>query len=175
MRRLLALTAALAVIVVAGCGGSDKKSSTGSSTGGTTASTTASTTKASSATYKTDVTRISQEFQAAGLAFKNSVSAQSTPQQAAAALEAFQTKVNRAADELAALQAPDNVAQAHKDLTDAFRAIADACQPSIDAGKAGDRTKLRAALKVLQTQLNGSLGTKAKTAASQIDAGLAGQ
>jgi hypothetical protein len=172
MRRLLALIAALAVLVIAGCGGSDdKKSSTGTSSSGTAASTT----KASSASYKTDVTRISQEFQAAGLAFKNSVSSQSTPQQAAAALESFQTKVNKAADELAQLQPPANVAQAHKDLTDAFRSIADACQPSIDAGKAGDRTKLRAALQTLQTELNGSLGNKAKTAASQIDAGLAGQ
>jgi len=172
MPRLIALIVTVVVaFALAGCGSSSKKSSSSSTT-----STTSTSSQSTSATeYKTKVTAISSAFAAAGQAFQASITPNTTPQQAAAALEGFQTKVTKAADDLEALTPPDKVKPAHAALIKSFRAIADATQPSIDAGKAGDRAAFRTALLKLRDQLQGALGTSAKTAASQIDQGLAGQ
>jgi hypothetical protein len=164
---LALLAAAIAMAAFTGCGDDDDDSNQ--------AATTKTTTTTSAATYKTEVTKISTQFAQAGQAFKNSVSAQSTPQQAASALETFQGKVEKAADDLEGLAAPTNVAAPHRQLVDAFRGIAEACQPAIDSGKEGDRSKFRSDLRALQSALNGRLGNQAKEAAQQIDRGLAGQ
>jgi hypothetical protein len=176
MPRLAALLATAFVLAfAAGCGGDDDDGGGGSAATSTGAQTTRTAPTANADDYKRQVTRISTNFAQAGQTFKNSVSAQSTPQQAAGALEGFQTKVNKAADDLEGLSAPSSVGSAHKRLIAAFRGIADACQPAIDAGKDGDRARFRTALRGLQTKLNGALGNQAKQAASQIDRGLAGQ
>ena len=171
MPRLIALIVTVVVaFALAGCGSSSKKSSS------STTSTTPTSSQSTSATeYKTKVTAISSAFAAAGQAFQASITPSTTPQQAAAALEGFQTKVTKAADDLEALTPPDKVKPAHAALIKSFRAIADATQPSIDAGKAGDRAAFRTSLLKLRDQLQGALGTSAKAAASQIDQGLAGQ
>jgi hypothetical protein len=165
-RRLLAMLFAFAALalVAGGCGSDKKKTSTDS--GGKT--------KVTAADYKTKVTAIAGDFASAGQAFKDAVSPNSTPQQAAAALEGFQKRVEKDVADLNALTPPDKAADAHKRLAAALDGIAKACQPSIDAGKAGDRAKLRTALLELQKQLNGQLGTDARTAATDIDTALAG-
>jgi hypothetical protein len=170
MTRAITLLLCALALVVAGCGSSDKKNDSSSSA--STPSTTSTSSALSKSEYKTKVTVISQDFAAAGQAFKNSVSAQSTPQQAATALQAFQTKVRKDANDLSKLNPPASVATPHQKLVTGFRAVADACQPSIDAGRKGDRTALRTALKGLQAQLNGSLGQGVRQAATEIDAGL---
>lgn len=167
MTRVMTLLLCALALVALGCG-SKKKDDSASKPSST--STTAK--PADTAEYKTKVTAISQDFAAAGQAFKGSVSANSTPQQAASALEAFQTKVRKDASDLAAITPPTKVAAPHKKLVTGFQQVADACQPSIDAGKAGDRTKLRTALRGLQAKLTGPLGLGVRAAASQIDAGL---
>lgn len=175
MTRLFALiVSVLALALVAGCG-DDKKDSDkdkGSATTSTQAST-ETTSSVDSSAYQVEVLRISNDFKKAGEGFRDSVSSTSTPEEAAGALETFQTKVVKAADELEGLTPPDSATQPQTDLVKAFRDIGAACQPSIDSGKAGDREKFRAALKELQTQLNGDLGTRATSAAKQIDAALA--
>jgi hypothetical protein len=123
--------------------------------------------------YRTRVVAISNQFATAGRTFRDSVGARSTPQQAAAALETFQTKVLRAASDLDRLTPPPAVARPHRQLAATFRQIAAATQPSINAGKAGDRAALRSALRRLRTQLTGPLGTRAQTAAGEIDRRLA--
>jgi len=167
-RRVLAMLFAFAVLalVASGCGSDKKKSSSGTSSSGTTTLNTAD--------YKTKVTAIAGDFAKAGQGFKDAVSPQSTPQQAAAALEAFQTRVLKDVADLNALTPPAKAADAHKRLAAALDGIAKACQPSIDAGKAGDKAKLRTALLQLQKDLNGQLGTDARTAATDIDTALAG-
>jgi hypothetical protein len=170
MPRAIALLLTVLVLGLAGCGGGDDKSK---SSGGTaTTSSTSSSSAASTEDYKRKVTTISSSFAQAGAAFAGSVSPTSTPQQAAAALETFQGKVEKAAADLDAVTPPAKVADAHTKLVSAFKRVAAACQPSIDAGKSGDRTKLRAELQKLRAKLNGSLGNSAKSAAQQIDAGL---
>jgi hypothetical protein len=168
MTRAITLLLCSLALLAAGCGSSDDnkdKSTTSSSTQSTGA-------PLSTAEYKTKVTAISQDFAAAGQAFKNSVSAQSTPQQAASALAAFQAKVRKDADELAKLNPPAKVAAPHAKLIAGFRAVALACQPSINAGRSGNRARLRVALKGLQARLNGPLGQSVRQAATEIDAGL---
>lgn len=167
MTRLMTLLLCALALVAVGCGSKKKDDSSSKSNSTSTAK------PADTAEYKTKVTAISQDFAAAGQAFKSAVSAQSTPQQAAAALAAFQTKVRKDASDLAAITPPTKVAAPHKKLVVGFQQVADACQPSIDAGKAGDRTKLRTALQGLQAKLTGSLGLGVRAAASDIDAGLA--
>ena len=157
MPRLFALIASLlCVVLLAACGGGDDEKD-----------------KPDPARYRAEITRISNEFATAGRGFRDSVSAQSSPQQAAAALEGFQTKVNSLTDEMDELGPPEKAERPHQDLSAAFREIAKACQPSIDAGKAGDRAKLRTALQALQAQLTGALGNRAKVAAGEIDKALA--
>jgi hypothetical protein len=165
-RRLLAMLFAFAALaLVAGGCGSDKKKDSTTDSGGKT--------KVSAADYKTKVTAIAGDFASAGQAFKDAVSPNSTPQQAATALEGFQKRVEKDVADLNALTPPDKAADAHKRLAAALDGIAKACQPSIDAGKAGDRAKLRTALLELQKQLNGQLGTDARKAATDIDTALA--
>lgn len=172
MPRLIALIATVVAFALVGCGSSSKKNS---STTSTTATTSTSAQTGTAAEYKIKVTTISSAFAAAGQAFQASITKNTTTQQAAAALEGFQTKVTKAADDLEALTPPDNVKAAQAALVTSFRDIAKATQPSIDAGKAGDKAAFRTALLKLRDQLQGSLGNSAKAAASQIDHGLAGQ
>jgi hypothetical protein len=174
------LVTVLALLLAAGCGGDSDDSANGG--GGTGTNATGAATSGTTATgsrevsqYRSEVTRISTDFARAGQTFKNSVSPTSTPEQAAEALEQFQSKVTGAASDLAGLTPPEGVQAPQLQLIAAFRGIARACQPAIDAGKAGNRTQFRTALRSLQSQLNGALGNQAKRAAQQIDAGLAGQ
>src|SRR5439155_15013769 len=109
----------------------------------------------------------------AGQQLRDSVGGQSTPQQAATALKAFQGRVRSAATALSRLELPPAAAAAQRSLTAQFRAIAAACQASIDAGEAGDQTRFRAALRTFQARLNGPLGARARQAAVRLDAGLA--
>ena len=180
MPRLLVLLVALCVLVfAAGCGGDD--SDDGGAGAATTATTATGTTtgaggaSAQVAEYRRQVTQISRDFAQAGATFRSSVSAGSTPQQAADELEEFQDRVRQAAEQLQAVSPPANVAAPHRRLTEAFRGIARACGPAIEAGKEGDRPHFRSALRVLQRELNTTLGDQAKQAAQQIDQGLAGQ
>jgi hypothetical protein len=167
MLRRLAVVALCVGIV--GCGSSGKSS----------APTTARTTTAASSPqavsrYRAQVSNVTSQFAHAGEQLRDSVSgAQATPAQAAGALSTFQGSVRAAAGALSRLRPPPPVAGAQRQLAAAFRAIAAACQPSIDAGRAGNGARFAAARKRLQAQLNGSLGARARTAATRIDAGLA--
>src|SRR3989442_9434668 len=126
MPRAIVLLLTVVAVALAGCGGGG-----GSST----------TKPASKTDYKRKVTAISNSFAQAGQAFAGSVSANSTPQQAASALETFQTKVRRAASDLEAVTPPSDVKDPHDRLVKAFRDAAAARQPSIHPGKAGNRKK----------------------------------
>lgn len=121
--------------------------------------------------YRSQVAKVTGRFARAGQQLRAAVG--NTPQQAASALSAFQGSVRAAADGLSRLHPPAGVAAAQRDLAAAFRAIAAACQPSVDAGRAGDTTRFAAARRTLQAQLNGALGARARAAATRIDAGLA--
>jgi hypothetical protein len=167
MLRRLAVAAVCVGIV--GCGGSDKPSSP------TTArTTTAATSPQTVSRYRAQVAGVTNRFARAGEQLRDSVGgAQATPAQAAAALTTFQSSVRAAADALSRLHPPPAVAAAQRQLAAAFRAIAAACRPSIDAGRAGDGARFLAARKTLQAQLNGALGARARVAATRIDAGLA--
>jgi small-conductance mechanosensitive channel len=167
LRRLAAVAVCVGIV---GCGGSDKPSAP------TTARTTTSATSPQAVShYRAQVTSVTNQFARAGEQLRDSVGgAQATPQQAAAALTTFQGSVRAAADALSRLRPPPAAAAAQRQLAAAFRAIAAACQPSIDAGRAGDDAHFSAARKRLQAQLNGALGARARAAATRIDAGLAG-
>ena len=123
--------------------------------------------------YRTQVTRVVDQYVRAGESFKASVRPGSTPRQAARALESFQLSVRRAADQMSRLRPPPKVAAPHHRYVETLRDIAAACQPSIDAGRAGNQVLLNRSLRHLSRQLRGSLGTRARTAAGQIDNGLA--
>jgi hypothetical protein len=167
VRRLAAIALCAGI---AGCGGSDKSSAP--------SATQRATTPASSAQavsrYRAEVAKVTSQFARAGQQLRDSVGgAQATPAQAAAALSAFQGSVRAAADSLSRLHPPPAVAAPQRQLAAAFRAIAAACQPTIDAGRAGNGARFSAARKALQAQLNGALGARARVAATRIDAGLA--
>jgi hypothetical protein len=167
------LLATAALLLAGGCGGDDsggpntdrRSAPTGGRAPG----------DAAPGRYRTAVTRISTQFARAGVSLKSSVGPASTPQQAAQALQQFQSRVSRAAADLDGLAPPQSVQGPHGQLAAAFRGIARACQPAVEAGRAGDRPRLRTALRSLQSKLNGSLGDQAREAAQEIDAGLAGR
>lgn len=174
MPRAPTLLAAAALLLAAGCGGDDSgRPATADRRQATTASGGAG--DAAAGSYRTAVTRISTQFAQAGSTLKGSVGPATTPQEAAQALAQFQSSVSRAAAGLDGLAPPRGVQGPHGQLAAAFRAIARACQPAVEAGRAGDRPRFRSALRSLQSMLNGSLGAQARQAAQQIDAGLAGQ
>jgi hypothetical protein len=154
---------------VAGCGGG------GDTAKRTTArsATTVPTSPGDLARARAQVSKVVKGFARAGQELRDSVGAQTTPQRAAAALRAFQGKVRSAATALSRLPLPSAAAAAQRSLAAQFRAIAAACQASIDAGKAGDRTRFRSALRTFQARLNGPLGARARQAAVRLDAGLA--
>jgi hypothetical protein len=168
--RVLAAAGCLALALgVAGCGGG------GDGVQRTTPrpATTAPSSPADLARARGQVSKVVNGFARAGQELRDSVGGQSTPQQAATALRAFQGKVRSAATALSRLALPSAAAAAQRSLAAQFRAIAAACQASIDAGNAGDRTRFRSALRTFQARLNGPLGARARQAAVRLDAGLA--
>ncbi|TML27953.1 MAG: hypothetical protein E6G30_06430 [Actinobacteria bacterium] len=169
-RRLVAVLCLAAALAVSGCGGG------GGDAKHTTATRPATTTAAPSpdtSAYHAQVSKVSAEFATAATRFRDAVGPTSSPQSVAAALGGFQAAVKSAADSLARLHPPAGAAGAQAQLVSAFRAIAAACQPTIDAGRAGDRRRLRTALSAFQAKLNGSLGARARDAATRLDAALA--
>jgi hypothetical protein len=169
MSRLRALVLAL-VLMLAGCGGDSKKSSPA---GERPAATSTAPTAAPDA-YRTDVTRILGVVGAAGSALGASAQGRATPQERARALDGFQGKVMRAADDLDALQPPAKVAAAHRDLVQIVRDIADSVQPAIDQGRAGDVAGFRSAARAFESKLDSSLRPRLTQVGRRIDAGLAG-
>lgn len=121
------------------------------------------------ASYRQQVTEISNRFAAAGHRFDESVGPETTPGQAADALERFQSELNTAAGDLDRLRPPATVARPHRQLAATFREMAHAAQPAIDAGRAGNRAAFRIALERMQYQLSGPLGMRARAAATEID------
>jgi hypothetical protein len=168
MPRRLTLIAALLALGLAGCGDDDKDKSGSSRTQPTTGASSVS-------SYKLGLGKAISGFQAAGQDFKNAVNETSSLRARAGALDEYQGRVTSAADDLQALSPPRNVAAAHRSLTDALRKIAKACQPAIDAGRAGNVEEYNRSTRSLASQLNGSLGRQARDAAGSIDEGLKGR
>jgi hypothetical protein len=169
MARRLAATACLVLaLAVAGCGG-DGGGSAKHTTG---QATTATTPARDVASARSQVSKVVSQFARAGQELRDGVGGQSTPQQAAAQLKAFQGKVRAAATALSRLTLPSSATAAQRELATQFRAIAAACQASIDAGQAGDQTRFRTALREFQAALTGPLGARARQAALRLDAGL---
>jgi hypothetical protein len=170
LRRCSAVVCAALCVGAGGCGGAAKSGHTASTstTGGQ------ATSPQDVSRYRAQVATVTSQFARAGEQLRDSVGgAQATPEQAASALSAFQGSVRAAADALSRLRPPPRVTRPQRQLAAAFRAIAAACQPSIDAGRAGDGARFSSARRTLQAQLNGALGARARTAATRIDAGLA--
>jgi hypothetical protein len=175
MPRRIAAVACLALALgVASCGGGGggKSGASGPATG-TGPATAPAPSPRDVARYRRDVAQATQTFAQGAQRFRDAVGPHSGSRAVAGALQAFQGDVRSAADALSRLHPPPNVAAAHRQLIAAFQAIADACQAAVDAGRAGDRSRLRSALSAFQRQLNGPLGARAQEAATRIDAGLA--
>jgi hypothetical protein len=169
MARLLAAAGCLALgLGLAGCGGDGGAKHTTPP-----ATSTATTSARDLASARGQVSKVVNDFAQAGQQLRDTVGGQSTPQQAATALKAFQGKVRSSATALSRLRLPPSAAAAQRALVAQFRAIAAACQASIDAGEAGDQARLRSALRTFQSQLSGPLGARARQAAVRLDAGLA--
>ena len=165
---VLCLAAALAALTGCGGGGGGDKHAPA-----THAATTTAAPSRDASPYRAQVSKIAAGFAAGATRFRDAVGPTSSPQSVAAALGGFQAAVKSAADSLARLHPPAGAAGAQAQLVSAFRAIAAACQPTIDAGRAGDRRRLRTALSAFQAKLNGSLGARAGDAATRLDAALA--
>jgi thiamine pyrophosphate-dependent acetolactate synthase large subunit-like protein len=173
-RRIVAVACVALALGAAGCGGGDGgKSGASRPATATGPSTAPAPSPQDVARYRSEVAKATQTFARGAQRFRDAVGPNSGSRQVASALEAFQADVRSAADALSRLHPPPNVAAAHGQLVAAFRAIASACQPAIDAGRSGDRSRLRSALRTFQAQLNGPLGARAQEAATRIDAGLA--
>jgi hypothetical protein len=173
-RRIVAVACLALALGAAGCGGDGGgKSSASRPSTATGPSTAPAPSPQGVARYRSEVARATQTFAQGAQRFRDAVGPNSGAQELASALQTFQSDVRSAADALSRLRSPPNVAPAQRQLIAAFRAIASACQPVVDAAKAGDRARLRSALRRFQSQLNGPLGARAQEAATRIDAGLA--
>jgi hypothetical protein len=172
LRRLLALTALAAALVVAGCG-DDKKG------GGTSATTktqaTTATTSTANAAYKAQVRTILTSVGSAGTALGTAAKASKSPADLARALEDFKASVLKAADALAAITPPAAAAEGHKELEQVLREIAEGVQPSIDAARAGDKAKFRSTFSAYQRKLDSEYRQRLSAAGEKIDRALAGK
>jgi hypothetical protein len=168
-RRLVAPGVALA-LAAAGCGGGGQKAA-GHGAGRRPAAPAAARVDPR---YRTAVTRIADDFAAAGRQLKDAISAQPGAAGAAAALIAYQSRLRTDAERLAGLRPPAALLAAHRRLTGGLRAIAAGAQPAVDAGQAGDAATLQRAFRRLQDRLDGALGARIRAAADRLDAGLAG-
>lgn len=158
------IVVAVASLMLVGCGG--KKSSSG-----TRSATTSTGSALSDAEYRARAAAITKSYGAAGRALKASVGPRSTPRQVASALQAFQTRAKGAVDKLAAIRPPRKVAAPQLQLVEAFRASAQATQPSIDAGRTRNRRRYRVAFARFRVAIR-ELRARAHAAAREIDARL---
>jgi hypothetical protein len=173
-RRIVAVACLAFALGAAGCGGGGGgKSSASRPATATGPSTAPAPSPQDVARYRSEVAKATQTFAQGAQRFRDALGPNSGSQELASALRAFQSDVRSAADALSGLHPPSSVAPAQRQLIDAFRAIAGACQPVVAAAKAGTRTRLRSALRRFQSQLNGPLGARAQEAATRVDAGLA--
>jgi hypothetical protein len=169
-RRLLPLAVLLALApAAAGCGDDDKGSTP------TTAATQATSTSASTTAYQTQVQTILTSVGTAGSTLGTAAQSSSSSADIATALEKFQGSVKQAADELAKLTAPDKAQTGQDELEQVLREIADGVQPSIEAAKAGNRTKFTTTFKAYQAKLDGAYRKRLTAAGAKIDQALAGQ
>lgn len=172
-RRLLSLAVLLAlVLAAAGCGGGGDKGDSKSSTTATQAKTTGSGEKAA---YQSKVQTILASVGTAGSALGTAAASSKNSGDIANALTQFQASVKKAADDLAALQAPGAAQQGQDDLERVLREISDGVQPSIEAAKANDRAKFTATFRAYQRKLNGDYRQRLTAAGSKIDQALAQQ
>jgi hypothetical protein len=159
------ITVAIALLVLAGCGG-----------GGTPARSDQAQTATGSNTlgqYKARISAISASYAAAARTLKSSVGPHSTSKQTARALQQFQAHAAQAAASLRFLSPPPVVGGAQQRLAAAFQSIARACQPVIDAARPNNVRRFRHALQTLQGKLQGPLGAETRAAGRQMDSRLA--
>jgi hypothetical protein len=125
------------------------------------------------ARYRSAVSKLLRDFADGGRRLRDAVGPRTGSANIAAAYTSFHDSTNAVADALSRLHPPPSVVTAQGQLVATLRAIATVCRPVIDAGKAGDRQRLRSAVSAFQRQVNGPLGSRAQDAATRIDAGLA--
>jgi hypothetical protein len=174
-RRLLPLAVLLALaLAAAGCGGDDNGGGSSASTP-TKAATQATSTAASKTTYQTQVQTILTSVGTAGSDLGAAAQSSSSATDIASALEKFQASVKKAADELGKLTAPAKAQTGQDELEQVLREIADGVQPSIEAAKAGNRTKFTTTFKAYQAKLDGDYRQRLTAAGAKIDQALAAQ
>jgi hypothetical protein len=173
-RRLLPLAVLLALVPAAiGCGDDDKGDSGSSST--PTGAQTQASTPANTSAYQSQVQTILTSVGTAGSTLGTAAKSSNSADDIAKALEGFQASVKKAADDLSNLKAPSNAQTGQDELEQVLREIADGVQPSIDAAKAGDRTKFTTTFRAYQAKLTGDYRQRLTAAGSKIDQALAGQ
>jgi hypothetical protein len=169
-RRLLPIAVLLALApAAAGCGDDDKSPTP------TTAATQGTSTSASTTAYQTQVQTILTSVGTAGSTLGTAAQSSNSSADIATALEKFQASVKKAADELGKLTAPDKAQTGQDELEQVLREIADGVQPSIEAAKAGNRTKFTTTFKAYQAKLDGAYRERLTAAGAKIDQALAGQ